>query len=54
MMSNPPTPGSATAANADSEAGTNMALTVCSRNDRNPVCSTTFCAADAIPETGNS
>ena len=36
MISSPPTPGRATAANADNEAGTNNALTVCSRNDRNP------------------
>jgi hypothetical protein len=54
MISNPPTPGRATAASADNDAGTNSALTVCSRNDPNPVWTTPFSVGDTIPEAGNS
>jgi hypothetical protein len=53
MISRPPTPGRATAANADNDAGTNSALTVCSRNDPNADWAMTSCAGVAIPEAGN-
>src|SRR3954451_15501013 len=50
----PPTPGRASAASADSEAGARTALMVCSRNDSAPVEPTAAGASGAVPDSDKS
>src|SRR4051812_14098379 len=50
----PPTPGRASAASADSEAGARTALMVCSRNDSAPVGPTAAGASGAVPDSDKS
>src|SRR4051794_9975428 len=50
----PPTPGRASAASADSEAGARTALMVCSRNESAPVGPTAAGASGAVPDSDKS